>query len=151
MGASQIGEARISTTRKVGKFALTKKCLETSISGVQKHFSRGSRRKRSSENMQQMHRRTPRPKSDFNKVLKVVEKTSDGCVCEAICQNTKGQHQEFLSFFCNSLILNIGYRIMVPELCFLNHLIVSLYCFWYVNDALTSLIMYWFVSVHFFN
>ena len=93
MGASQIGEARISTTRKVRKFALTKKCLETSISGVQKHFARGSRRKRWSENIQQMHRRIPMPKCDFNKVLKVVKKTSGGCFCEVICQNTKVQHQ----------------------------------------------------------
>ena len=38
MGESQIGEARISTTRKVGKFALIIKCSETSISGVQKHL-----------------------------------------------------------------------------------------------------------------
>ena len=37
---------------------------------LQKQRSRGVRRKKSSENMQQIYRRTPMQKCDFNKVLK---------------------------------------------------------------------------------
>ena len=36
--------------------------------GIQKQPLRGVPRKRCSENMQQIYRRTPMPKSDFNKV-----------------------------------------------------------------------------------
>ena len=39
-------------------------------SSIQKQPSRGTLRKRCSENMQQMYRRTPMPKCDFNKVAK---------------------------------------------------------------------------------
>ena len=37
---------------------------------IQKHPSRGLLRKRCSENIQQIYRRTPMPKCDFNKVAK---------------------------------------------------------------------------------
>ena len=42
----------------------------TAISELQKHPSRGVLRKRCSENMQQIYRRTHMPKCDFNKVAK---------------------------------------------------------------------------------
>ena len=35
---------------------------------IQKQLSRGVHKKRCSENMQQIYRRTPKPKYDFNKV-----------------------------------------------------------------------------------
>ena len=40
------------------------------LNKVQKQPLRGVPRKRCSENMQQIYRRTPMPKCDFNKVLK---------------------------------------------------------------------------------
>ena len=42
--------------------------FEDHISVLQKQPSRGVLRKRCSENMQQIYRRTPMPKCDFNKV-----------------------------------------------------------------------------------
>ena len=39
-----------------------------SYQNIQKQTSRGVRKKRCSENMQQIYKRTPMPKCDFNKV-----------------------------------------------------------------------------------
>ena len=41
-----------------------------SYQNIQKQTSRGVRKKRCSENMQQIYKRTPMPKCDFNKVAK---------------------------------------------------------------------------------
>ena len=45
---------------------------------VQKQPSRGVPRKRCSENVQQIYRRTPMPKCDFNKVAKQLLKSHFG-------------------------------------------------------------------------
>ena len=51
-------------------FSFIKITIVVKVTNIQKQPSRGVLRKSCSENMQEIYRRTPMPKCDFNKVAK---------------------------------------------------------------------------------
>ena len=53
-------------------------CKYVDDNTLQKQLLRGVPRKRCSENMQQIYRRTPMPKCDFNKLLETLLKSHFG-------------------------------------------------------------------------
>ena len=57
--------------------SITKKTLKSSLNSIQKQPSGGVLRKRCSENIHQIYRRTTMPKCDFNKVAEIT--SQHGC------------------------------------------------------------------------
>ena len=115
---------------------------------LQKQPSRGVLRKRCSENMQQIDRRTPMPKRDFNKVTKQIHTSAwvfsykfaayfpNIFVLEHLLMAASGvaSYELRVAIYCTSYVLLFTYELRVITYCTIYELIftyelrVTIYC-----------------------